>query len=152
MDALRDHPQVLYGAISAFVIVILLTPAVGGMARLLGVEEIERDHARVAADAAKRWGQIVVLKGPQTIVAHPEGQVLVHDGANPALATAGTGDVLAGAIAGLLGQGLAPFDAAALGVFLHASAGRMLRDELGDAGALASDLLPRLPLAIKELR
>lgn len=130
----------------------VLTPHGGEMARLLGVEQIDADHAQVAADAAKRWGQIVVLKGPQTVVAHPEGPVLVHDGANPALATAGTGDVLAGAIAGLIGQGLAPFDAAALGVFLHASAGRALRDDLGDAGALAGDLLPRLPLAIKDLR
>ncbi|HNP71518.1 MAG TPA: NAD(P)H-hydrate dehydratase, partial [Kouleothrix sp.] len=75
-----------------------------------------------------------------------------NDGATPALATAGTGDVLAGAIAGLLAQGMAPFDAAVLGVYLHSAAGRLLRDDLGDMGTLAGDLLPRLPLAIKALR
>jgi hydroxyethylthiazole kinase-like uncharacterized protein yjeF len=131
---------------------VILTPHAGEMARLLGVEKIDADHVQVAEQAAKRWGQIVILKGPTTVVAHPEGRTLLHDGANPALATAGTGDVLAGAITGLLAQGLEPFDAAALGVYLHGAAGRVVREELGDAGALASDLLPRLPLAIKALR
>ena len=60
--------------------------------------------------------------------------------------------MLAGAIAGFLAQGLAPFEAAVLGVYLHSAAGRLVRAELGDAGALASDLLPRLPLAIKALK
>jgi ADP-dependent NAD(P)H-hydrate dehydratase / NAD(P)H-hydrate epimerase len=95
---------------------------------------------------------VVVLKGATTIVADPEGRCAIHDGGNAALATAGTGDVLAGAIAGLLAQGLAPFDAAVLGVYLHAAAGQLVRDELGDMGAIASDLLPRLPLAIKSLK
>ena len=63
----------------------------------------------------------------------------------------GTGDVLAGAIAGLVAQGLEPFDAAALAVYLHGRAGEKVRDELGDAGLLASDLLPALPQVIKEL-
>jgi NAD(P)H-hydrate repair Nnr-like enzyme with NAD(P)H-hydrate dehydratase domain len=130
----------------------VLTPHAGEMARLLGVEKIDSDHASVATSAAARWKQIVVLKGATTVVAHPEGRLLLHDGANPALATAGTGDVLAGAIAGLIAQGLSPFDAAALGVYLHGAAGRLVADDLGDMGALASDLLPRLPLAIKGLR
>ena len=60
--------------------------------------------------------------------------------------------MLSGAVAGLLAQGLAPFDAAVLGVYLHSAAGRLVREELGDAGPLASDLLPRLPLAIKQLK
>ena len=68
------------------------------------------------------------------------------------VATAGTGDVLAGAIAGLLAQGLSPFEAATLGVYLHSAAGRILRDDLGDMGTIASDLLPRLPQAIKALK
>jgi NAD(P)H-hydrate epimerase len=72
--------------------------------------------------------------------------------ATAALATAGTGDVLAGAIAGLLAQGMDPFDAASLGVWLHGRAGETLAAEVGDAGVLAGDLLPLLPLAIKELR
>jgi NAD(P)H-hydrate epimerase len=130
----------------------VLTPHPGEMKRLLGVEELDADSIRVAERAADTWGQVVVLKGATTIVAEPEGHSAANDGGNPALATAGTGDVLAGAIAGLLAQGLAPFDAAVLGVYLHSAAGRLVRDDLGDMGALASDLLPRLPLAIKNLK
>lgn len=129
----------------------VLTPHPGEMKRLLKAEELPEDRVKTAADAATAWGQVVVLKGASTVVARP-GAALLNDGANPALATAGTGDVLAGAIAGLIAQGLAPFEAAALGVYLHSAAGRLVRDEFGDAGALASDLLPRLPLAIKGLR
>jgi NAD(P)H-hydrate epimerase len=110
------------------------------------------DAPAAAAAAAANWGQVVVLKGATTVIAAPDGRTLIHDGGNPALATAGTGDVLAGAIVGLLAQGLAPFDAAALGVYLHGAAGARVRDDLGDAGALASDVLPELPRAIKALR
>ncbi len=131
---------------------LVLTPHPGEMERLLKAEELPDDLVRAAEDAAKAWGQVVVLKGATTVVADPEGRSAIHDGGNAALATAGTGDVLAGVIAGLLAQGLAPFEAAALGVYLHGAAGRLLRDELGDAGTIASDLLPRLPLAIKQLK
>lgn len=130
----------------------VLTPHPGEMRRLLKVDELPGDAVAAASDAAKAWGQVVVLKGATTVVASPDGGTLVHDGANPALATAGTGDVLAGAIGGLLAQGLAPYDAAALGVYLHAAAGARVRDELGDAGTLASDLLPELPRAIRALK
>lgn len=130
----------------------VLTPHPGEFKRLLGVETLEDDHIQAAEAAAHTWGQIVVLKGATTVIAHPDGRTAVNDGGNPALATAGTGDVLAGAIAGLLAQGLAPYDAAVLGVYLHSAAGRLVRDELGDMGALASDLLSRLPLAIKALK
>jgi NAD(P)H-hydrate epimerase len=130
----------------------VLTPHPGEMKRLLGDTELAADAVRAATDAAKQWGQVVVLKGATTVVADPDGRSAVNDGGNAALATAGTGDVLAGAIAGLLAQGLTPFDAAVLGVYIHSAAGRLVRDELGDMGALASDLLPRLPLAIKALK
>jgi NAD(P)H-hydrate epimerase len=130
----------------------ILTPHPGEMKRLLKVEALDADHTQVAVEAAQQWGQVVVLKGATTIVADPEGRSALNDGGNAALATAGTGDVLAGAIAGLLAQGLATFDAAVLGVYLHSAAGRLVRADLGDAGALASDLLPRLPLAIKALK
>jgi NAD(P)H-hydrate epimerase len=131
---------------------LVLTPHPGEMRRLLGVEQLESDSAKVAADAAARWGQVVVLKGATTVVASPEGRTLLHAAGNPALATAGTGDVLAGTIVGLLAQGLAPFDAAALGVYLHGAAGAIVRAEVGDMGAIASDLLPRLPQAIRALK
>jgi ADP-dependent NAD(P)H-hydrate dehydratase / NAD(P)H-hydrate epimerase len=98
------------------------------------------------------WQKIVVLKGAFTVIADPKGRVRLSSAANPGLASAGTGDVLAGAVAGLAGQGIPLFDAAALGVYLHASAGDMARYQLGDAGMLASDLLPLLPKVIKNLK
>lgn len=130
----------------------VFTPHPGELKRLLKLDELPGDAPEAAAEAAKRWGQVVVLKGATTVVAGPDGRMLIHDGANPALATAGTGDVLAGAIAGLIAQGLQPFDAAAVGVYLHAAAGLRVREAMGDAGTLASDLLPELPRAIKALR
>lgn len=130
----------------------VLTPHPGEMRRLLASDTLDDDRVGVAERAARDWGQVVVLKGATTVVAEPGGRSAVHNGGNPALATAGTGDVLAGAIGGLLAQGLALFDAAVLGVFLHAAAGALVRDDLGDMGALASDLLPRLPIAIKNLK
>ncbi len=130
----------------------ILTPHPGEMKRLLNVDELEPDHVQVATDAAARWGQVVVLKGATTVIAAPDGRSVVHTAGNPALATAGTGDVLAGILAGLLAQGMTLFDAAVLGVYLHAQAGDMVRETLGDTGALASDLLPNLPKVIKQIR
>nr|MCU0494791.1 NAD(P)H-hydrate dehydratase [Chloroflexaceae bacterium] len=130
----------------------ILTPHPGEMRRLLKLEELPTDLVQVATDAATNWGQVVVLKGATTIVAAPDGRNAMHPGGNPALATAGTGDVLAGVIGGLLAQGLNGYEAALLGVYLHGAAGALVREELGDAGAMASDLLTRLPKAIKALK
>jgi len=130
----------------------VLTPHAGEMARLLRVDVLEGDHQRIATNAAQRWRQVVVLKGATTVIADPTGQCVHLNAPNPALATAGTGDVLAGCIVGLLAQGLAPFAAALVGVFIHAQAGAEVARDIGDTGALASDLLPRLPLVIKALR
>jgi ADP-dependent NAD(P)H-hydrate dehydratase / NAD(P)H-hydrate epimerase len=134
---------------------LILTPHPGEMARLLKLEdasEINADRLGAAQRAAQEWNQIVVLKGAETVIAAPDGKASTGPAGNPALATAGTGDVLAGVIGGLLAQGLELFDAARLGVFLHAEAGQLVRSEIGEAGALAGDLLPRLPRAIAELR
>lgn len=130
----------------------VLTPHPGEMRRLLGVTELPPDAVATAAEAAQRWRQTVVLKGATTVIAAPDGRTLIHDGANPALATAGSGDVLAGIIAGLMAQGCAPFAAAALGVYLHGVAGAKARAAMGDAGVVAGDLLPFVPQAIRELR
>jgi NAD(P)H-hydrate epimerase len=111
------------------------------------------DVARAAAarDAATTWGQVVVLKGARTVIAAPDGQLAVAPFENPALATGGTGDVLAGTIGSLLAQGLRPFDAARLGVYLHGLAGDSVRERIGDAGLLASDLPDPIAIARKRL-
>ena len=95
---------------------------------------------------------MVVLKGAETVIASPDGEVRVNPHRNAALATAGTGDVLAGVIGGLLAQGLDPFAAAVTGVFLHGAAGEEVASRMGDTGALASDLLPLLPIVIRRIR
>lgn len=133
----------------------ILTPHPGEMARLLGLDgpaAVNEDRLRHAKDAAERWKQVVVLKGAGTVIAAPDGRTAIGPAGNPALASAGTGDVLAGLIGGLVAQGLSPFEAACLGVFLHAEAGRIARAEIGDAGVVAGDLLLRLPRAMTLLR
>lgn len=132
----------------------VLTPHSGEMARLTGlsIAEIEADRIEVAQRLATRTNQVVVLKGAFTVIAAPTGHVTVSPFAVPALASAGTGDVLAGAIAGLLAQGIKPYDAAIAGVWLHASAGRTWSQANGDAGLAASDLLGLLPAELHGLR
>jgi len=132
----------------------ILTPHPGEMARLakLSVEEIQSDRVNIAKKLAQEWHKTIVLKGAYTVIATPEGYSRISPTANPGLASAGTGDVLSGAIAGLVAQGLSLSDAAALGVHLHGKAGESVRSRLGDAGMIATDLLPELPLAIKQLK
>jgi NAD(P)H-hydrate epimerase len=139
----------------------VLTPHAGEFARLRAGSGAEHDDgdvnddddARLAAalDAAATWRSVVVLKGARTIVAAPDGSAAIAPFENPALATGGTGDVLAGAIGSLLAQGLDPFAAARLGVYLHGLAGDQGRERFGDAGLLASDLPEGLATARKRL-
>ncbi len=140
----------------------VLTPHAGEFARLRagsGHEPTDDgdlagdDDARVAAakDAAANWNAVVVLKGARTVIAAADGTVAVAPFENPALASGGTGDVLTGAIGSLLAQGLEPFAAARLGVYLHGVAGEGVRERFGDAGLLASDLPDGLAIARKRL-
>ena len=132
----------------------VVTPHPGEMARLTGetTGAIQKDRLGAATASARRWNKVTVLKGAYTIVASPDGSAKVSPFANPGLASAGTGDVLAGVIAGLLSQRMTLEDAAALGVFLHGAAGEVVRQELGAAGMIAGDLLPALPRAMRDLR
>lgn len=132
----------------------IVTPHPGEMSRLTGksTAEVNADRLRAATESAALWGVTVTLKGAYTVVASPNGRARVNPFSNPGLASAGTGDVLAGATAGLLAQGVSPFDAASCAAYVHGTAGEMAREEMGDTGMLATDLLPRLPLAIKRLR
>jgi ADP-dependent NAD(P)H-hydrate dehydratase / NAD(P)H-hydrate epimerase len=140
----------------------VLTPHAGEFARLRAGtgrdpgddgDLADDDAARVAAarDAARTWGQVVVLKGAATVIAAPDGETAIAPFENPALASGGTGDVLAGAIGSLLAQGLDPYAAARLGVYLHGLAGDQVRERFGDAGLLASDLPDGIALARKRL-
>lgn len=133
---------------------VILTPHPGEMSRLSGqaVADIQQDRVGFACQMAQKWGKTVVLKGANTVIAVPDGRCRVCGMANAGLASAGTGDVLAGVIAGLLAQGLNLFAAASAGVYLHALAGEMVRQKLGDSGMTASDLLPVLPLATKKTK
>ncbi len=132
----------------------VLTPHPGEMATLTGMPtaRIQADRLDVASQSAATWRQTLLLKGAHSIVASPGGQRCVLPFANPALAAGGTGDVLTGIIGGLLAQGLAPYDAARLGGFLHGAAADQVRSEYGDAGVVASDLLDLLPAMIAGLR
>jgi NAD(P)H-hydrate epimerase len=133
---------------------LVLTPHPGEMARLLGsdVDAVQGDRLGTALAAAARWNQTVVLKGAHTVVASTDGRAAISPHATPLLATAGTGDVLAGAIAGLIAQGMAAFDAAACGVYIHGIAAEEAGEPYGDRGLIAGDLLPALPRAIRVVR
>ncbi len=132
----------------------VLTPHPGEMSRLTGIsiEEIQKDRINTAMRFAVEWRKTVVLKGAYTVIASADGRCRISPFANPGLASAGTGDVLAGVIAGLTAQGLDNFTAACLGVWLHGEAGERVKSELGDTGMLAGDLLPLIPKAIKSLK
>jgi NAD(P)H-hydrate epimerase len=126
----------------------VLTPHAGELGRLLELPstEIERERLRHARSAARRSGAVVVLKGDDTLVARPDGLVAVSPGDSPALATAGTGDVLAGVISALLAAGRDAFTAAAAGVWLHAAAGREAARRQGSPeGVIATDVIAALP-------
>jgi hydroxyethylthiazole kinase-like uncharacterized protein yjeF len=132
----------------------VLTPHPGEMARLTGrtIDAIASDRVSAARKAAKEWGAVVVLKGARTVVAHPDGRTSEDPHEVPALATGGTGDVLAGMIGGLMAQGSDPYSAAVTGVYIHAAAGRRLSQRFGDSGLLASDLLLEIPQVMNVLR
>ena len=131
----------------------MLTPHAGELGRLLevGGEEVERERLRHVRTAAEQARAVVVLKGDDTLIADPRGRVAVSPGGAPALATAGTGDVLTGVIAALLAQGMSPFDAAQLGVHIHGLAGDLAAEELSKPGMIASDLLHYLGRAWCEI-
>jgi NAD(P)H-hydrate epimerase len=138
----------------------ILTPHPGEMATLVGAPlgDVQSDRIAAAKQSAARWRQVVVLKGANTVIAAPDGRAVLLPFATPALATAGTGDVLAGTIAGLLAQlgkkepADRMFDAAVLGAYLHGLAGTIAEHDIGTAGVVARDLLPRLPEALRRTR
>jgi ADP-dependent NAD(P)H-hydrate dehydratase len=134
------------GRLGRFQEPVLLTPHAGEMAHLTGgdKEAIQDDSVQVAHEFAQRWNAVVALKGAQTVIASPGGRGWLHDGGNAGLATSGSGDTLAGAIAGLAARGATLEQACAWGVVLHARAGEQLAARLGPVGYLAREI----PLAM----
>src|SRR6266516_4913940 len=128
---------------------VVITPHPAEMARLAGLETpvVQADRQAVAARYARENDVVVVLKGAGTVIATPDGRLHVDTHRVVALASGGTGDVLAGVIGGFIAQGLSAFDAAVAGVVVHAEAGMLVQAQRGRAGALASDVLDMLPAA-----
>jgi NAD(P)H-hydrate epimerase len=129
----------------------ILTPHVGEFHRLFGEHTSDHERLKTLETKAKELELYIVLKGPNTRIATPQGIVHFNASGNACLATAGSGDVLAGVIAGLLGQGYTPEEAARLGVFVHGFAGDMLRAQLGEGGMIARDLIEALPQAMRTI-
>jgi len=133
---------------------IVLTPHPAEFGRLANLETsaVQKDRRGIASRFAKTWNKVVVLKGAGTVIAAPDGRITLNPISTPALASGGTGDVLAGLIGGLMAQKLPPFEAAVTGVHIHSLAGTDLEASLGQAGVLASDLLPQIPRVMERLR
>ena len=130
----------------------ILTPHLGEFARLAKVEKVDiaADPVAAASGFAATYQVVVVLKGAPTVIATPDGRTVVNPTGNPGMATAGSGDALAGVIAGFVAQGLGCAEAAQLGVYVHGRAGDIARDELGEWGLLAGDIAAAVPRAILE--
>ena len=143
LSALRDHRDPA--------VPVLLTPHAGELARLVGAErgDVEARRLHHARAAARDLDAVVLLKGSTTVVARPDGAVRVNPTGTPALATAGSGDVLAGLCGALLAGGLDPFDAGSVGAWLHGLAGRTASD--GGRPVSAGDVLAALPAAFRRV-
>jgi ADP-dependent NAD(P)H-hydrate dehydratase / NAD(P)H-hydrate epimerase len=132
----------------------VITPHPGEMARLAGVtvREILKDRFGAAAEAARQFNAVVVLKGARTLIAVPEGEIFVNMTGNSGMGTAGSGDVLVGAIAAFCARGLAPVQACRAGVYVHGAAGDIAAENTGPDGMVAGDLMEALPPAVREYR
>lgn len=145
LNAFADRPEELRGPGLR-----VLTPHPGEAARLLARSntELQGDRVGAARELASRSGAVVLLKGARSVTAAPDGEVWLNPTGGPGLASGGTGDVLAGVVGALLGQGLVPLDAARLGAYLHGLAG-----DLGPpAGGVASEVASRIPVAWREVQ
>lgn len=145
LNALAGYPDLL-GATK------ILTPHPGEMARLLGisVKRVQSDRENIAKDFASKYKVTLILKGHKTVVADYKGHIYINKTGNPGMATAGSGDVLTGMVAAFLGQGLDGFNAAKYAVYLHGLAGDLAAGEKTQISLIASDIIDKIPAAIKK--
>ena len=131
----------------------ILTPHPGEFVRVFGGRKPEKDRERRnrALETARKFGVIIVLKGYRTVIAAPYGRASVNPTGNPGMATGGTGDVLTGIIAALVGQGIFPYDAARFGVYLHGLAGDLAARKKGEVSLVAGDIIDFLPQATRQV-
>lgn len=132
---------------------VIITPHPGEMSRLTGktVEEINNNPIDTALEFSREWGVITVLKGSRSVLATPEGDVYININGNPGMATAGSGDVLAGVITSFIAQGFKPIDAAIFGVYIHGMAGDIMAESRGEHGLMAGDIVEGITKALKIL-
>lgn len=147
LNALKGHANLLRKCRGRAV----LTPHPGEFVRVFGGKLSAADSVRKrrAAETAKKFGILLVLKGNHTLVAHRDGKIYLNRTGNPGMATGGTGDVLTGVIAALIGQKFSLWDAARFGVYLHGLAGDLAAKKIGEVGLAAGDILNDLPAAIQ---
>ena len=131
----------------------IITPHPGELSRLIGVsiKEIQKNRLEYSKEVSNKYNIITVLKGANTIVSNPKGEVFINPTGNPGMATAGSGDVLAGMIASFVGQGIMPYEACILGVYCHGLAGDLAKLDKGEYGMIASDILDKIPYSIGKL-
>ncbi len=150
LTIVSKHPEWLKKAKSS----LILTPHPGEMARLMKKtsREVQENRLELPSSFAKKYGVFVALKGANTVVASPKGEVSINSTGNPAMATAGMGDVLTGMIAGFIGQGMEPYDAVCSAVFLH---GQLADDWVevhhASRGLIASDIIEMIPSGVEKL-
>lgn len=149
LTIVADAPQILHKA----AVPVIVTPHPGEMARLLrcSVPDVQQDRLRAAQEFSRKHGVIVVLKGHRTVIAAPDGRLAVNGSGTPAMASGGMGDVLTGMIAGFMAQGVEPFQAACLGVYVHGAAAEKVCRGMTTRGLLAGDLLEHIPFVIGAL-
>lgn len=130
---------------------MVVTPHPGEMARLIGkdIKSIQCDRIGCARSFSEKYGTVTVLKGANTIVAAPHGEIFINTTGNPGMAKGGTGDILTGMIASFIAQGFEPFDASKAGVYIHGLAGDMTAHDIGEYGFISRDLIEYIPYAIK---
>ena len=147
LNCVAKNPDILKKAKAP----IIITPHPGEMARLVKStpKAVNENRAEIATDFAKEYGVVTVLKGAGTIIAPPEGRVMINRTGNSGMATGGSGDVLAGMTGSLSAQGAKPFDAAAAAVYLHGLAGDIAAEKLGRISMLPTDLINEIPQAYK---